>query len=198
MNKVNLYLIRHGKTEGNEKCLYCGYTDLPLSDKGKTELESLKGIYKVCDSYYTTGLKRTNETLNILFDCDNYSIEEGFKEYNFGDFEMKGYEELKNKKEYIDWIEDVTGKYVIPNGECKNSYRERIKDTFYKFINKIFSKNQKNVALICHGGTIGTILEQFYNNEKNLFDWQPSCGRGYLLEITLENNKINIVNMEKI
>lgn len=198
MNKVNLYLIRHGKTEGNEKRLYCGHTDLSLSNTGRRELESLKGIYKACDSYYTTGLKRTNETLNILFDCNNYSVEEGFKEYNFGDFEMKGYDELKNKKEYINWIEDITGDYVIPNGECKNYYRERIKSTFYKFINKLFNENQKDVALICHGGTIGTILEQFYNSDKNLFHWQPSCGRGYLLEIILEKNMIKIINMEKI
>ena len=36
-----LYLIRHGRTEANEKWLYCGSTDLFLSEKGA---EYLKGI----------------------------------------------------------------------------------------------------------------------------------------------------------
>ena len=33
-----IYLIRHGKTRANEKHLYCGSTDLSLSDAGKEEL----------------------------------------------------------------------------------------------------------------------------------------------------------------
>ena len=32
---MSIYLIRHGKTEANEKHLYCGSTDLPLSEKGR-------------------------------------------------------------------------------------------------------------------------------------------------------------------
>ena len=37
--KMTIYLIRHGKTEANEKHLYCGSTDLPLSDVGKKRYE---------------------------------------------------------------------------------------------------------------------------------------------------------------
>lgn len=198
MNKINLCLVRHGKTEGNEKRLYCGHTDLSLSDNGVEELNKLKGLYNKCDFYYTTGLKRTNETLNILFDSDNFLVEDGFKEYNFGDFEMKGYEELKDKKEYIDWLEDTSGSYIVPNGESKNIYRERIKDTFKKFIKNLAKENKENVALVCHGGTIGTILEQFYDKTKDLFYWQPNCGRGYLLEIILEDDIINIISVKSI
>ena len=35
---MRLILIRHGKTEANEKHLYCGSTDLPLSEAGKAAL----------------------------------------------------------------------------------------------------------------------------------------------------------------
>ena len=38
---MTVYLIRHGKTEANEKRLYCGSTDLPLSEKGREELNRL-------------------------------------------------------------------------------------------------------------------------------------------------------------
>ena len=42
MKKLNLYLLRHGKTLANEKKLYCGFTDLLLSEKGIEELALLK------------------------------------------------------------------------------------------------------------------------------------------------------------
>ena len=38
---MSIYLIRHGRTEANEKWLYCGSTDLSLSEKGRKELEGI-------------------------------------------------------------------------------------------------------------------------------------------------------------
>lgn len=35
---MKLILIRHGKTEANEKHLYCGSTDVSLSESGIKEL----------------------------------------------------------------------------------------------------------------------------------------------------------------
>lgn len=198
MYKLKLYLIRHGKTEANEKRLYCGVTDISLTKEGREELIKLKKTYSNIDGYYTTGLKRTNETMSILFDTCNYLVEEGFREYNFGDFEMKCYEELKNSKDYINWIEDTEGNYIIKNGESKKQYRERTKLTFKSFINKLIKENKKNVILVCHGGTIGTILEEFYSNEKDLFKWQPSCGRGYVLNILVDNENIRISSISNI
>ena len=64
--EMTIYLIRHGKTEANEKHLYCGSTDLPLSDAGKEELRSVHYDIKNV-RFITSGMKRTNETLRILF-----------------------------------------------------------------------------------------------------------------------------------
>ncbi|MGI6235680.1 MAG: histidine phosphatase family protein [Christensenellales bacterium] len=46
-----LHLIRHGKTYANEQRLYCGQTDLPLSDTGAAEITQLAraGIYPARD-----------------------------------------------------------------------------------------------------------------------------------------------------
>ena len=40
-------LIRHGRTEANEKWLYCGSTDLSLSDAGREELLVLHCVLKL-------------------------------------------------------------------------------------------------------------------------------------------------------
>lgn len=201
MNRVKLYLIRHGKTKGNEKRLYCGITDLELSEIGKSELVLQKDIYskviRKCDGYYTTGLKRTNQTMEILFTKD-FKIEKDFREYNFGDFEMKSYNELKNIKPYIDWITDEAGDFIIPNGESKKQFRNRINEAFKNFLNKLVLENKKSSLLVCHGGTIGTILELFYSNNKNFYEWQPSFGRGYSLDIYFDNKEIKIYNINEI
>ena len=51
---MTIYLIRHGRTEANEKWLYCGWTDLPLSDGGRAQLRELadEGGYRKYLSYF--------------------------------------------------------------------------------------------------------------------------------------------------
>ena len=38
---MNIYLIRHGKTPANEQRIYCGSTDMSLSEGGIDELKNL-------------------------------------------------------------------------------------------------------------------------------------------------------------
>ena len=96
---MTVYLIRHGKTEANEKHLYCGSTDLPLSEGGRKELSQLH--YEIKNArFLTSGMKRTNETLKILFGDVPYEEDPRFREVDFGVFEMHSYEELKDNSAY--------------------------------------------------------------------------------------------------
>ncbi|GAB6169532.1 hypothetical protein JCM1393_19920 [Clostridium carnis] len=201
MNKLELYLIRHGMTKCNEKKLYCGHSDVSLSENGIIALKKIKKdiLIKECERYFTSGFKRTNETLEILFKKLEYKVIAGFSEYNFGDFEMKSYNDLKEDKAYINWIMDNVGDVKCPNGESKAEYRKRVEDTFNSFIEKLYKDNVNSALLVTHGGTIGTILEIFYDNSKNYYDYQPKCGCGYKLIIeNKENNKYKIKEIEKI
>lgn len=199
MKSCNLYFIRHGKTKANQLSKYCGSTDLSLSDIGISELKELKKVcnYPKGDIYFTTAMKRTNETMKIIYPNVKYSIIEGFREYNFGIFEMKSYEELKLNESYLSWINDDTGEVLCPGGESKKEYKKRIKDTFNDISKDILSKGIENAVFICHGGTIGTILELFYDDSKNFYMWQPRCGEGYKMVITY-SEKVNIIDVERI
>ena len=106
---MSIYLIRHGKTEANEQHLYCGSTDLPLSKKGREELQGLHYAFSP-QRFVTSGMKRTNETLQILFGTVSFSTDSRFREVDFGDFEMKTYEELKDDPAYQRWLTGRTGK----------------------------------------------------------------------------------------
>ena len=117
---MTIYLIRHGKTEANEKHLYCGSTDLPLSERGREELGQLH--YEIKNvRFLTSGMRRTDETLRILFGEIPFDTDPRFREVDFGVFEMYSYEELKDNPAYQIWC---TG----DNEEYTSQRRKRLTD----------------------------------------------------------------------
>jgi len=57
---MKIYLIRHGKTTANEKHLYCGSTDLPLSENGIKELRQIKYDINIKNTeFITSNMQRT-------------------------------------------------------------------------------------------------------------------------------------------
>ena len=177
-----LYLIRHAKTIANEKNLYCGSTELPLSRAGKKELRKNKekGVYTLCDAYYTSGMARCNGTLEIIAGKDTPFEAIGLlKEINVGVFEMKSYEELKTNREYLAWINDKTGNFKCPSGESKNMFYQRVSMGLLGLTQRIM-KNEYNTAMcVTHGGVIVAIMEGLFGHSKKFYDWQPELGLGY-------------------
>lgn len=198
---MKIFLVRHGKTIANEKKLYCGKSDLELSEVGISELNELKKniIYPKCNKYFTSGARRANETFEILYPNVEYKILKEFAEYDFGDFEMKSYEMLKENREYISWISDDQGYICCPNGESKVIYRKRIKEAFIRLVKANITNNINSILILCHGGTIGTILELFYDRSKSFYEHQPACGQGYKVDVILDkDNNIKVKEVEKI
>ena len=179
---MKLLLIRHGMTEANEKRLYCGSTDLPLSERGKAGLEALKRTarYPVPDGarFITSGAERCRETLYILFGESESETETRFGEMDFGEFEMKSYEELKENAAYIEWISGDNEANVCPGGESGKIMKARVLSALEKLI-----EDNKNAVMIAHGGVIAAIMEHLFPQEqKNRYEWQPGCGKGYAVD----------------
>ena len=168
---MTIYLIRHGKTKANEKHLYCGSTDLPLSDAGKEELRSVHYDIKNV-RFISSGMKRTNETLHILFGDVPYEVDSRFREVDFGIFEMHSYEQLKNTPEYQAWLTGNNDANIPPNGESGLQMKARVMEAF--------SEIKEDTCIITHGGVIAAIMEHLFPNEgKNRYEWQPKNGYGW-------------------
>lgn len=176
---MKLYLIRHGKTRANEQHLYCGSTDLPLSEKGIAELQQLQ--YKIPEHcrFITSGMLRTEQTLQCLFGEQIHGQDARFRELDFGVFEMRGYEELKDWSEYQAWISGDNEKNIPPKGESGQQMTRRV----LAGMREIFQE-QKDTVLISHGGVIAAIMAELFPEEnRTRFDWQPAPGHGYLIGI---------------
>lgn len=172
---MSIYLIRHGKTWANERHIYCGSTDLSLSPGGRAELEmlhyELSGTYR----FVTSGMKRANETLEILFGKVPYETDSRFREVDFGIFEMHDYEQLKDRADYQAWITGDDMANVPPQGESGNEMKQRALEAF--------SQLEDGTVLVAHGGVISVIMQQLFPDEgKHRYQWQPGNGRGYCIE----------------
>lgn len=170
---MTIYLIRHGKTEANEKHLYCGSTDLPLSDAGRIELENLQYDIKNV-RFITSGMKRTNETLRILFGDVPYEEDPRLREVDFGIFEMHSYEELKDDLAYQTWITGDNEANILPSGESGVQMKERVLAAL--------SEIREDTCIVTHGGVIAAIMEYLFPGEnKNRYEWQSRNGCGYII-----------------
>ncbi len=187
--KKYIHLIRHGKTTANEKMLYCGQTDVDLSENGQQEIKELvnSGIYPKCDIYFVSGLKRAKQTMGIIFGEVSHTSFEFLNEYNFGVFEMKTYEENKTHEEYQKWVDDTTGTYVCPGGESLEIFTKRVTEGFREIMEK-HSGDAENIAIVAHGGSIARIMEHLFIGERNYYEWLPKNGQGYT--VTVEDGKV--------
>lgn len=168
---MTIYLIRHGQTEANKLHLYCGSTDIPLSEEGR---EALKGLsYTVDDVHYiTSGMRRTEETLQILFGDVQHKVDSRFREIDFGSFEMKSYEQLKDNPDYQIWLSGDNERNTPPGGESGESMKQRALEAFHCL--------KSDSVVITHGGVIAAIMASLYPQEqKSRYDWQPKPGHGY-------------------
>jgi alpha-ribazole phosphatase len=168
---MTVYLIRHGRTEANEKWLYCGCADLPLSEAGEEELQTLR--YDINNvRFITSGMKRTNETLKCLFGDVPYETDPRLREVDFGAFEMHSYEQLKDTSAYQLWLAGDNQANVPPNGESGLQMKTRVLQAF--------SEISEDTCIITHGGVIAAIMEHLFPMEgKSRYDWQPKNGCGY-------------------
>ena len=111
---TEIWLIRHGMTEGNRYQRYIGKTDELLCEEGKEKLKEF--FYPEPEAVFVSPLVRCRETAEILFPEKRLRIIDQLAECDFGDFENKNYLELSGNPDYQAWV-DSGGILPFPNGE---------------------------------------------------------------------------------
>ena len=171
-----LVLLRHGLTEANERRLYCGRTDLPLSPRGEAMARELHRSRPLpeCDLYVTSGMRRADATLALLTGHTPGRVLPTLREMDFGRFEMLCYEDLKAEPDYQRWIWDETGMVPCPGGECSRDFIARVRLGGAQLL----ALEWESALVVCHGGTVVRLMEHWFPDSNwNYYDWQPAaCG----------------------
>ena len=178
-----IYLFRHGITEGNKLRLYYGSTDIPLIEEGSEAIRGRReaGIYPETEGFkiITTDLCRTEQTLFEMYGREvPHKTDPRMREFSFGDFEMKGYEQLKDREDYQAWITGDNWRNVCPNGESGEIMLNRSLEAMEDYIGT-------DCIIVCHGGVIaGLMLTWFPGDEtaEHFYAWQPKPSEGYRID----------------
>ena len=187
---MKIVFIRHLKTPGNEKRQYIGRTDENLSEQAVEEFrqrqeQSTGGLYPPVQHVIASPLKRCIQTAELTYPGQEISVEPMLRECDFGEYEQKTYEELKNEPEYIRWMESG-GMTVFPGGEEQTSFRRRCVDGVKRWIARLLEDGADSAAFVVHGGTIMAVLSELAEDKHEFYHWQVENGGGYVAEVSEE------------
>ena len=180
---MKLAMIRHGMTDALEKHLYYGATDISLNEKGTEELVRFReeGVYAPFKDFriYTSGMIRTEQTLELILGKVDHVIEPRFREMDFGIFELKSYEDLKDRDDYQYWLSDIDNIPCPGGGESAGDFGRRVLEA----ADEIIAKGEDSLFVI-HGGVISKIMQRFFPGRiVNYYEWTPDSGKGYIVTI---------------
>ena len=191
---MKLHLLRHGMTIANERRLYCGWSDVGLTESGREQLMRLKECCEYPDAVgceiITSGMRRTDESLKLIYSRAADRIIPDLREMHFGSFEMHSYEELKEDGQYQAWIMDESGTVCTPGGESSAVFQTRVRTAVEAL--------QRDAIVFSHGGVISAIMQHFFPEEgKNLYEWQPANGCGYTLILEGERAEYQFIPQKR-
>lgn len=186
MKTYKIHLIRHAMTSESQEGKYIGHTDVPLSEAGVAQLESMKEeyIYPVADVVFSSPLSRCTDTARILYpEAQIVTIDE-LIEYNFGEFEGRTAEELHEKEElFDDWLRGERD-VEPPFGESNADFAKRVCTAFAAIAEGVMKSGTEDTVIVTHGGVIMTIMAAFALPEASMHEWLTPNGCGYTLRLT--------------
>lgn len=189
---MEVIFIRHLPTPGNEKKQYIGRTDEVLSSGAVTSFHKKREMYlksqkegkyppfyPPAEMIVASPMKRCVQTAELIYPGQKIVTEPELRECDFGRFEGKTYEELKDDPAYIAWLESG-GVLAFPEGEDQEAFRSRCAEGVRRRLQKGITEKKKSIAFVVHGGTIMAALHRLAEGEHDFYDWQTGNGRGFL------------------
>lgn len=168
--QTGLYLVRHGQTNANVLHQLVGSTDIPLDPLGERQAEQVGSRFKdiPIDAIVTSPLQRARRTAEAISRVTRCAprIVPGLTEIDFGEIEgltiQQVMEQFPHLRNHIDDVHDLD--LAWPGGESRRGFHERVMATFLGIIEEYESQS---VAVVCHGGVIGSFYAQLERGPHN-------------------------------
>ena len=221
----HLILVRHGQSVWNLENRFTGWVDVELSKNGREEASKagklIKNLKIDFGMFYTSYLKRANETLNIILkeiNVENNQVVKAWElnERHYGNLTGLNKDEMK-KKLSEEKVHQLRRSWDIPPEKLdKDSpyhplnniiYKdipknlipdtESLKDTYDRVIpyykTYIMENIKNNVLISAHGNSIRALCKFLFNlNDKDISKLEIPTGNP--LNLKFENGKIISAN----
>jgi broad specificity phosphatase PhoE len=144
---VQLWLIRHGETAWSLSGAHTSRTDLPLTDQGRARAEKLREYLKGTSfaKVLVSPMSRARETCQIAGFGAQAVVEEGLREWDYGEAEGQTTAELRAKYNDPEW--DVWNRRLI-GGEAVEHVGERADAVIARALDGV--RDRGKVAMFAH------------------------------------------------
>ena len=185
MKSYIIHFIRHGSIDDTLAGTYIGTTAAPLSDRGRMDLRKLAYEYNYPGTQvvFTSPLKRCTETAKILYPEQNPLVIDNLSECNFGEWEGKTADELKNDSDFKKWLAGDSS-VKPPRGESNADFTRRVCKMFESIVEGLMKTGTTESVIVTHGGVIMTLLAVYGLPQAKPFEWTMDNGFGYSLRVT--------------
>jgi len=169
-----LFLVRHGETEGQSSIRYHGRTDVALSELGRAQMRAAaamlapRGFTRV---FASTMVRAVEGARLIAGEHTPIMTLEDFAEVDFGLFEGLTAEEIRARypAEFERWNRDsLDTAYAYPGGESRAAFRGRVERGLRRMLELWGdgeSSGEDRALVVAHRGVIRTIVRALVQAE---------------------------------
>jgi len=189
--KLNIYLIRHGQSTGNNRASFMGWSDHPLTVLGRSQAEAVSErltLYAplpiICSD-----LRRAQETAEIVAARGQGTIlaDARWREIHCGLYEGHAWEEFSADTELSARFDADPFNAEMPGGESAAMMASRVNEAF----NEIITRGDDGIIIVTHDGPIRAILAHCLQIPPTRF-WTLTTDHGGLTHLTVTNGWISV------
>ena len=168
---MQVYIIRHGKTDWNKEYRFQGAHDIPLNQEGRDAAVALSkrlaGVH--FDIVFSSPLSRAYETACILMRALSLSngpqTNDLLTELGFGELEGLSFDKWMDTDEPRKYFFKEPGRYVPPKGgETFQAGMERTGKFVHTILEPIYKTNPNaRVMIVAHGAILAALMSVLEN-----------------------------------
>lgn len=197
---MELILIRHGTTQGNLEKRFVGTLDMPLAPQGEELARKVGPTLPRVEHIYRSPLMRCRQTAELLWPERSMTVIDELRESDFGPFEGKNHEELKDDPLYQAWIGqsgDHLNFAAMPVGETAEQVVERVSIGLAKLAADAAAHGYERVGVVSHGGALMGLLSKYGRPVREYYGWMcPNCG-GFRMELDPDTLELTVLEEYK-
>ena len=196
---MELILIRHGTTQGNLEKRFIGTLDVPLAPQGEELARQVGPTLPRVEHIYRSPLLRCRQTAELLWPGVAMTVIDELRETDFGPFEGKNHQELKDDPLYQAWIGqgDRLNFAAMPVGETAQQVVERVSAALAELVKDAAAHGYERVGVVSHGGALMGLLSKYGRPEREYYDWMcPNCG-GFRMALDPDTLELTVLEEYK-
>jgi broad specificity phosphatase PhoE len=166
----HLYLIRHGQTAGNVNHVLIGHTDMALDDLGLLQAAQIGARMSAIrlDAIISSPLQRARITAGEIARRQQLelTIDPRLIEIHFGHCEGLTLVEAVERYPAVMSLhaDPLDEHFTWPGGDLRSQFHANVLATFTDIA---IAFQDKHVAVVCHGGVIGSLIAQLDGGSPN-------------------------------